>query len=66
MLSLLVSILVACIIFGLIYWIITVIPLPAPFATIARVVCAVFFAVWLIYELLGLTGTGLGHPIFNR
>ena len=64
MLSLLVSILVACIIFGLIYWILTVIPLPAPFAQIIRVVLIVIFCIWIIYILLGLTGSV--HPLLLR
>lgn len=64
MLSVLVSILVAIIIFGLLYWIITLIPLPEPFARIARAVCIIFFCLWLIFELLNLTG-GIGHPLFR-
>jgi hypothetical protein len=62
MLSLLVTILIMCLVFGLIYWILSIVPLPSPFAQIARVVVAVIFAIWLIYLLLGVTGVGLGHP----
>ena len=58
MLSLLVTILVMCIIFALIWWILTQLPLPAPFGRIAQVVCVVLFCLWLIYELLPLAGTG--------
>jgi hypothetical protein len=64
MLGLLVSILVACIVFGLLFWIISLIPLPPPFGQIIRVVLVVIFAIWIIYTLLGLAGggLGLGHP----
>ena len=62
MISLLVTILVMCIIFGLIWWIITIIPLPPPFAQVARVVCVVIFCIWLIYLLLPLAGGFGGHP----
>jgi hypothetical protein len=66
MLSLLITILVMCIIFGLIWWIFTQIPLPAPFAQIARVVVVVIFCIWLIYLLLPLAGGlggGFNHPL---
>ena len=62
MLSLLITILVMCIIFALIWWIFTQLPLPAPFAKIAQVVIVVIFCIWLIYELLPLT-SGFGHPL---
>jgi hypothetical protein len=66
MLGILVTILVMCIIFGLIWWIFTQIPLPAPFAQIARVVIVVIFVVWLLYLLVPLTGgLALGHPLLR-
>lgn len=63
MLSILVTILVMCLIFGLIWWIISLIPLPAPFGQVARVVIAVIFVIYLIYMLLPLAGGGFGHPL---
>ena len=66
MLSLLVTILVVCIIFSLIWWVFTQLPLPAPFAQIARVVIVVLFVVWLLYILIPLAGGGLGHPYLGR
>ena len=65
MLGLLVSVLVMCIVFGLIFWILSQIPIPAPFAQIARVVCVVIFCIWLLYLLVPLAGSfsgGFGHP----
>ena len=63
MLGLLISILIMCLVFGLIWWIITLIPLPAPFAQVARVVIAIIFVIWLIYLLVPMIGgAGFGHP----
>lgn len=62
MLSLLVTILVMCLIFGLIWWILSLIPLPAPFGQVARVVVAVIFCIWLIYLLLPYAGV---HPLLR-
>jgi uncharacterized membrane protein (DUF106 family) len=59
-----ITILVVCIIFALIWWILTQIPLPAPFAQIVRVVVVVIFCIWLIYELLPMAG-GLSHPLIR-
>lgn len=64
MLSVLVSILVAAIIFGLIWYVLTMIPLPAPFPQVIRVICIVIFCLWLIYALLGLTG-GVDHSLLR-
>ena len=63
MLSILISILVMCIIFGLLWWILSIIPLPAPFAQVARVVFAVIFCIWLIYLLVPYAG--FGHPLLR-
>jgi len=65
MISFLVTILVMCIIFGLIWWILSIVPLPAPFAQIVRVVLAVIMVIWLIYLLLPLAGGGFGHPFHS-
>jgi hypothetical protein len=59
MISLLVTILIMCLIFGLLWWVITLIPLPAPFAQVARVVCALIFVIWIIYLLLPMAS----HPL---
>lgn len=65
MISLLITILIMCLVFGVIWWIITLVPLPAPFAQVARVVIAVIFCIWLIYLILPLAG-GVGHPVLLR
>jgi len=60
MISVLVTILVLCLIAGLIWWILTLIPLPPPFAQVARMIVAVIFLIIVIYELLPLAGV---HPL---
>jgi hypothetical protein len=47
------SILVLVIIMGLLYWIVTVLPLPEPFKTIAVVVVLVICAIYLLSMLFG-------------
>jgi hypothetical protein len=59
--SVLVAILVLCLVFGLIWWIIGLIPLPAPFGQVARVVVAVLFLIIILYELLPL----INHPFLR-
>lgn len=54
----LLSVLTTLVIAGLVYWLITLLPLPAPFPTVIRVVVIVA----LVLYLLGLL---LGHPITN-
>jgi hypothetical protein len=56
-----------CIIFSLLWWIFSQIPLPAPFGQVARVVIVVIFCVWLIYLLLPLAGGfgGYNHPVLR-
>ena len=50
--SLLVTILILCIVFSLIWWILSMIPMPAPFAQVARVCVAVIFLLIVLYEFL--------------
>ena len=59
MISLLLTILILCLVFGLIWWIVSLLPLPAPFGQVARVVVAILFLVIVLYELLPL----IGHPL---
>lgn len=61
MLSLLVSLLILVLILGLFYWVISMIPIPAEFAWIVRVVFAIICAVALISLLTGAWSFPLGH-----
>ena len=59
MISTLVSLLILLIVFALVWWIFSVLPLPAPVKQIASVIIMVIFALILIfYILLPLAGTG--------
>ena len=62
MISVLITLLIVCIIFGVVYWIITLIPLPDPFRRIAQVIVAVIFLIYLLYLLLPYAGV---HPLLR-
>lgn len=53
MIELLISLLVLVLIFGVAWWIITLIPLPPPFHQVAQVVLALIFLLVLLGILLG-------------
>jgi hypothetical protein len=57
--GLLINLLVLLLICGLIYWIITLIPLPPPFKNIALII---FGIIVIIYLISMLTGNSLGLP----
>jgi hypothetical protein len=54
----LIQLLIFCLVFGLIWWVLQQLPLPQPFARIASVVVIVIACIMLIYMLMGLLGTG--------
>lgn len=59
----LISLLVLIIVFGLIYWLITILPLPAPFKTIAVVVFVVI-CILILLSFIGVLDVGnirIGH-----
>ncbi len=62
MIGLLVWILIVALIFGLIFWVLGMIPLPAPFDVIARVVVGVIFIIILLSMVFGGAGWGPGFP----
>jgi hypothetical protein len=60
MLSVLVYIVIICIVCGLLYWVVTQLPLPAPFGNIASVCILVIGVLLVVLALLGLIGVGPG------
>jgi hypothetical protein len=52
--SLLLAILIAAAVCALIYWITTIVPIPAPWDRVIRVVVAVIFVIYLLRLLLPL------------
>ena len=63
MIEFLVHLVVVLIVLGLLYWVLTMIPLPEPLRQIATVVIVVIFALWLVSVLLGWVPPG---PLFKR
>jgi hypothetical protein len=57
------SILIMVIVLGLIYWIVTMLPLPEPFKQIAIVIVVVMCLIYLISLLTGYAGP---FPVFRR
>jgi hypothetical protein len=53
MLELMLTLVIGLIIIGLLWWIVTQLPLPEPFGRIAQVVIVVLAVLWLIYVLMG-------------
>lgn len=53
MTSLLISLLILLIIFSVVWWILTMIPVPPPFVWIVRVIFAVIFLICMIQLLRG-------------
>lgn len=54
----LVSLIIGIIVLGLVYWLVTLIPLPDPFPTIIKVLF-IIIAVFYIFDALGIYHTGL-------
>ena len=53
MIDFLVSLIILCIVFGLIYYIVTLLPLPDPFKTIAVIAVLLIFILILLGALIG-------------
>lgn len=53
MVSLLITLLVACLIAGIIYWIVGLLPIPAPFKNIVMAVLGLILVLWLISYFFG-------------
>lgn len=64
MLGLLITVIIVGLIFWLLYWALSQIPLPAPFAVVARVILALVAIIFLIGLLTG--GGGIGGLHFGR
>ena len=65
MLSILVSLLILLVIFAVIWWILQMIPIPAEFAWIVRVVFAILFLIALISLLSGGYSLFPGHRVLG-
>ena len=62
MISLLIYVLILCLVFGVIYYVITLLPLPPPFGLIVQVILALILVLVLLDLLLGEEVHWLGSP----
>jgi hypothetical protein len=53
MIEFLIWIVILCIVFGLVYYIVTLLPLPPPFKNIAMIIILVVFLLIILFSLLG-------------
>jgi hypothetical protein len=56
MLSIAITLLIVTVIAGLLYWAITYIPLPAPFAQVARAIIVIVYVIFVCVQLWALRG----------
>lgn len=64
MLSLLIWILVFALIVGVIFWVLTLFPLPPPWLNVLRAVIAIIALIWLLTWLVPALG-GPPHPLLR-
>jgi hypothetical protein len=55
MISILLTLLVAVLVIGIAYWVITLVPLPPPFKQVALVICALILLIWVL-NIVGVVG----------
>lgn len=65
MLSILISLLILLVIFSVIWWILSMIPVPAPFVWIVRVIFAIIFLIALIALITGGYSFYGPHPLLR-
>lgn len=66
MISLLIGLLILALVLGLVWWVITLLPLPPVVANVAQVILVIFFVLALVDILLGYSGIGLFHGPYLR
>ena len=62
MISLLITVLVVCLVIGLIYYVLDAVPVPDPINRIAKIVTVVIGALIIIMLLLDVAGVDTGLP----
>jgi hypothetical protein len=62
MIGILISLLVFALVIGIIFWLLTLLPIPQPFLNIIKVVIVL---ICLIYFLGMLPGIGYSHPFYR-
>ena len=64
MISMLVSLLILVLVVGVVFWILSMLPIPQPWLNVARAIIALIVLIWLISWLLPMSG-GFGHPVLR-
>jgi hypothetical protein len=57
----LISLLIAVIVIGLLFYVLSLLPIPQPWANIAKVILVVIVIIWLL-GFVGMLGTGPWYP----
>ena len=61
MISILISLLILVIVVAIIFWVISLLPIPAPWSNIARAIVGLIVLIWVLGYLLPL----IGHPLYH-
>lgn len=59
LISILISLLILCLVVAVIFWILSLLPVPQPFMNIAKAIVAIICLIWLL-SMLG----GAVHPLY--
>jgi hypothetical protein len=62
MISILVTLLIIVLVVGIVFWILSLLPIPQPWLNVARAILGLIVLIWLISYLLPLAG----HPALLR
>ena len=65
MLSLLIWVLVFALVLAVIFWVVSLIPLPPPWVNVLRAVVAIIALIWLLMWLVPALGGPPAHPILR-
>jgi hypothetical protein len=57
--SILISLIILCLVVGVIFWLLTMLPVPQPFLNVIKVCIVLICLIWLLTMLGGYT-----HPLF--
>ena len=58
MIDLLVYVIIVLVVIGLLYWLVTMLPLPAPIKQIVTVLIVIICIIWVLYMFAPLLGSG--------
>jgi hypothetical protein len=61
MISILISLLILVIVVAIIFWVLSLLPIPAPWSNIARAIVGLIVLIWVLGYLLPL----IGHPLYH-